>query len=178
MLAFWYFKTRKKGLIFLWENKLQEPKLDFKKPFLKENDKISKKSLDFYFYFHIYCHCHHRQMDLRIWCSWCSIADFSSVCTGSSPVIRYLDYLSIVQMLANILWGVLMCWVGFLLCYYSAWIVREFGRIAWAELHLGGTRNLILVVGFVFLVLGVSMMFGMFAVTNPVDQIATGFVAY
>ena len=27
---------------------------------------------------------------MRIWCNWCSIADFSSVRTGSSPVIRYL----------------------------------------------------------------------------------------
>ena len=31
---------------------------------------------------------------MRIWCSWCSIADFSSACTGSSPVIRYLDVYS------------------------------------------------------------------------------------
>ena len=29
-------------------------------------------------------------LDTRIWCNWCSIADFSSVRTGSSPVIRYL----------------------------------------------------------------------------------------
>ena len=37
--------------------------------------------------------CHHKHSLLRIWCSWCSIADFSSVCTGSSPVIRYLSLL-------------------------------------------------------------------------------------
>ena len=66
---------------------------DLKQPIFIKSDKITKKSLDFYFYFHIYCHRHHRQMNLRIWCSWCSIADFSSVCTGSSPVIRYLHYI-------------------------------------------------------------------------------------
>ena len=34
--------------------------------------------------------CYPTIADLRIWCNWCSIADFSSVRTGSSPVIRYL----------------------------------------------------------------------------------------
>ncbi len=46
---------------------------------------------------------------MRTWCNWCSIADFSSVRTGSSPVVRYLissennhgktDYLRIVHHL-------------------------------------------------------------------------------
>ena len=83
----------KSQTFFFPKNQVLEPMRDLKQPIFIKSDKITKKSLDFYFYFHIYCHRHHRQTDLRIWCSWCSIADFSSVCTGSSPVIRYLSLL-------------------------------------------------------------------------------------
>lgn len=83
----------KSQAFFFFKNQVLEPMRDLKQPIFIKSDKITKKSLDFYFYFHIYCHRHHRQMNLRIWCSWCSIADFSSVCTGSSPVIRYLHYI-------------------------------------------------------------------------------------
>lgn len=68
-----------------------------------KNDKIAKKTLDFVFYFHINLHCHHKHKILRIWCSWCSIADFSSVCTGSSPVIRYLSLLIFLNVWSHYL---------------------------------------------------------------------------
>ncbi|MBF0931917.1 MAG: hypothetical protein HXJ92_00720 [candidate division SR1 bacterium] len=73
-------------------------------------------------------------------------------------------------MIGRILLGILLCGVGGLFCYYSYDIVKFFGRNAWAEIHLGGTRNLVLLLGFVIMILGVLTMFGVF-VGSPTEQI-------
>ena len=164
----------KSQAFFFFKNQVLEPMRDLKQPIFIKSDKITKKSLDFYFYFHIHCHRHHRQMNLRIWCSWCSIADFSSVCTGSSPVIRYLSLL-IIAMFGRIIWGLLLAGAGAVMCYYSYQLVAIFGRNARAERNLGGTRNAVVLAGVWLVILGILMVFGVFSLSNPADQVSWGF---
>ena len=46
-----------------------------------------------------------------------------------------------------------------------------------AERNLGGTRIVIILIGFLVVIVGVTMMFGMFKTSNPIDNIGSGFVA-
>ena len=46
-----------------------------------------------------------------------------------------------------------------------------------AERNLGGTRIMIILIGFLIVIVGVIMMFGMFKTLNPIDNIGSGFVA-
>ena len=46
-----------------------------------------------------------------------------------------------------------------------------------AERNLGGTRIMIILIGFLVVVVGVTMMFGMFKASNPIDNVGSGFVA-
>lgn len=57
------------------------------------------------------------------------------------------------------------------MCYYSYWLVEQFGRNARAERNFGSTRNLILLLGFVVMVIGVMTMFGVISFSNPADQV-------
>lgn len=63
------------------------------------------------------CFLYWKNINTRIWCNWCSIADFSSVRTGSSPVIRY----EIINILRRSLYSIIkngktnFCW--FICCF-------------------------------------------------------------
>ena len=81
-----------------------------------------------------------------------------------------------IEMFANIILGLLLSGVGLALCYYATHLVAIFGRNARAERNLGGTRIMIILIGFLIVVIGVTMMFGMFKSSNPVDNIGSGFV--
>ncbi|PZM87310.1 MAG: hypothetical protein DLD55_02100 [candidate division SR1 bacterium] len=80
-------------------------------------------------------------------------------------------------MFARILGGLFIAVCGGVVCYYSYQIVAMFGRNARAERNLGGTRNAIVLFGVFLVVLGFLVMFGVFSLSNPADQIPTGFGA-
>ena len=80
-------------------------------------------------------------------------------------------------MFANIVLGLLLSGLGLALCYYATQLVGIFGRNARAERNLGGTRIMIILIGFLVVIVGVTMMFGIFKTSNPIDNIGSGFVA-
>ncbi len=115
---------------------------------------------------------------VRIWCSWCSIADFSSACTGSSPVIRCLCVYSfnrIRDMFKQIvLWLTIMV-VGWAMVYYSNKLVEWFWRSAWADEHLWWTRQAIVLFWFLIVVVGGLILFWIVSLSNPANSIPGGF---
>jgi hypothetical protein len=64
----------------------------------------------------------------------------------------------------NFFIGLGLLLVGFLLIAKSEWFFRNFGRIDWAESHLGtegGTRLFYKFLGILIIILGFTVMFGM-----------------
>ena len=66
-----------------------------------------------------------------------------------------------------------MAGAGAVMCCYSYQLVATFGRNTRAERNLGGTRILIILIGFFVVVFGVFVMFGMYKASNPVDSIGS-----
>ncbi|MDR2189726.1 MAG: hypothetical protein LBP53_00570 [Candidatus Peribacteria bacterium] len=69
----------------------------------------------------------------------------------------------------QLLLGLLFMGIGGALMYYSYPLMEMFGRNAWAERNLGGTRNLILLVGFLLMLVGGLVMFGIVSLTSTGD---------
>ncbi len=64
----------------------------------------------------------------------------------------------------NIIWGILIVAGGFMMAWKSEWILNNFGRVAWAEKHLGmegGTRLFYKLLGIVIILGGLSVMTGL-----------------
>ena len=78
-------------------------------------------------------------------------------------------------MLGRIVWGLLLAGAGAAMCYYSYQLVATFGRNARAERNLGGTRNAVVLAGVWLVILGILMVFGVFSLSNPADQVSWGF---
>jgi uncharacterized membrane protein HdeD (DUF308 family) len=57
--------------------------------------------------------------------------------------------------------------------YFSASFVETFGRIDWAEQHVGGTRNAYLLVGVILIMLGVLILFGVVPLSVPAQSLPT-----
>ncbi len=72
-------------------------------------------------------------------------------------------------MIARILLGLVFMAIGIALMYFSYPIVEHLGRNTRAEEHLGGTRNLILFIGFGLIIVGGLFMFGMIQI-GATDQ--------
>ena len=63
----------------------------------------------------------------------------------------------------KIILGLIVIAIGFLLIWKSDWIVNNFGRVDWAEKHLGydgGTRLLWKLIGLGIIILAMLYMFG------------------
>jgi hypothetical protein len=71
----------------------------------------------------------------------------------------------------QILLGLLFMGIGGALMYWSYPIKEMFGESAWAERHIGGTRNMILLMGFGFVIVGGLVMFGVVHVANPAEEL-------
>ena len=78
-------------------------------------------------------------------------------------------------MLGRIIWGLVLAAIGGAMCYYSYQIVQMFWRNDWAEKTLWGTRNLVVFIGVGAMVIWVLVMFGVFSLSNPADQVPGGF---
>ena len=114
---------------------------------------------------------------MRIWCSWCSIADFSSACTGSSPVIRYLNVYSarIREMFGRIvLWLVIMV-LGGAMIYFSANLVEMFWRSSWAEDKFWWTRQMWVVFWIGIFIIGGLVMMWVVNFSDPTSVNTTWF---
>ena len=64
----------------------------------------------------------------------------------------------------RILFGFILVGLGFLLVWKSEWLVKNFGRSSWAELHLGtagGTRMLIKLIGILVIIIGFMAITGL-----------------
>ena len=107
--------------------------------------------------------------DMRIWCSWCSIADFSSACTGSSPVIRCLNVYSIafIGMFGRIVLWLLIMVVSGAMIYFSADLVEKLWRSRWAEEKIWWTREMWMLIWFLWVVIGWLVIFWVVWFSNP-----------
>jgi hypothetical protein len=74
----------------------------------------------------------------------------------------------------QILLGLLFMGIGGALMYYSYPLMEMFGRSVWAERNVGGTRNLILLIGFLLMLVGGLIMFGIVPMGAPADEIPSG----
>lgn len=77
------------------------------------------------------------------------------------PLSAYYIYLT-ANMLANIVRWLLICLFGWSIIYFSANLTEMFGPIQRASRHLWWTRNGYVVFGFIIMVMGLVMMFGVF----------------
>jgi uncharacterized membrane protein YkgB len=72
----------------------------------------------------------------------------------------------------HIVIGLLIVGAGFMTTWKSEWLLRNFGRVSWAEEHLsyeGGTR-------FFYKILGIIIIFlGLFVITGIWSDILNGF---
>ena len=115
---------------------------------------------------------------VRIWCSWCSIADFSSACTGSSPVIRYLVRLFIVirqEMFGRIVLWLVIMGIGWLMVYYSAKLVETFWRSRWADEHLWWTKDMWVLIWFWAAVIWWLITLWIISFADPTDMDTVSF---
>lgn len=65
----------------------------------------------------------------------------------------------------TIIFGIIIFALGLVFIIFTEWLVRNFGRIDWAEAHLGvegGTRIFYKILGLICLFLGLLMIFGLF----------------
>lgn len=63
--------------------------------------------------------------------------------------------------MGNIIIGLIMVLIGFLLVWKTAWLVNNFGRIAWFEQHLhtmGGSWLAYKLFGILFIIIGLLVM--------------------
>ncbi len=79
----------------------------------------------------------------------------------------------------HIIWGLVWVAIGILLIKYTFILVQTFGKIPWAETHLGGglggTYTLYKLVGLLIIFLAFMYMFGMFGIiTGPLIPIFGG----
>ena len=112
---------------------------------------------------------------MRIWCSWCSIADFSSACTGSSPVIRCL---SVYSQLDILMFGRIAIWlllmiIGFTIIFFSAKITEFVWRVRRMDEYLWWTRTGVLLGWFLLSVIGGMLMMWFIWFSNPANSITT-----
>ena len=59
--------------------------------------------------------------------------------------------------IGNFIVGILIAAVGYLLVWKSNWLLNNFGRIGWAEAHLGtegGSRLMYKLIGFIIIMIG------------------------
>ncbi len=63
--------------------------------------------------------------------------------------------------------------VGGLFIYFSGQVTEFIGRSAWADEHLGGTKNAVVLFGVVVFILGWLVLFGIAWFTNPTDSLST-----
>ena len=64
----------------------------------------------------------------------------------------------------QIIWGLLIAGAGMILVIKAEWLVNNFGRISWAEQHLGmegGSRLFYKLLGILAIVIGFMIMTGL-----------------
>lgn len=64
----------------------------------------------------------------------------------------------------QIIWGLLLAGIGVVLAIKSEWLVNNFGRVGWAEQHLGmegGSRLFYKLLGILAIVIGFMIMTGL-----------------
>lgn len=64
----------------------------------------------------------------------------------------------------NIIIGILIVVAGFMVVWKSEWLLKNFGRVSWAEEHLaleGGTRLFYKFIGICFMFLGLFVAIGL-----------------
>jgi len=72
-------------------------------------------------------------------------------------------------MRKQILVGLLVAGIGWLLIFFSQWLVTLMWPMQRAETHMWSTRNLYIMVGFVMIILGFLMVFGVVPVSSSID---------
>lgn len=71
-----------------------------------------------------------------------------------------------------VLWIVMMC-LGGVVMYYSWHIVDFLWRSAWAEEHLWGTKNGVILLWLLLFIAGWLTLFGVVPMSDPLDAIDT-----
>jgi hypothetical protein len=74
----------------------------------------------------------------------------------------------------RIIIGILVVVAGFMITWKSEWMMRNFGRVEWAEEHVGGSRFFYKLIGVVAIFLGLFIITGIW--TDILNSIADFFV--
>jgi len=74
-------------------------------------------------------------------------------------------------MWKQIIIGLMVSWLGWIMIMFSQQIVDMFGQVAWAENNLSSTRNMYVLWWFVIIVFGMLMLFGVIPVDWQVDWV-------
>ncbi|MCD6096897.1 hypothetical protein J7J60_00950 [bacterium] len=64
----------------------------------------------------------------------------------------------------NLFLGLGVVVIGFMISTHSDWILRNFGRVEWAEVHLsteGGSRLFYILLGFAIIIFGLLIISGL-----------------
>ncbi len=90
------------------------------------------------------------------------MAEFSSACTGSSPVACWVKSAVFNSHLCymRIIGGLVLAGIGIAIIVFSASLTKTLGRRERAERHLWGTMQGYLVIGFVVIIIGIMSIFG------------------
>ena len=76
-------------------------------------------------------------------------------------------------MVGQIVIWIIFIGLGMVCVYYSGPISQAIGRSAWADAHLWGTRNWVIMFGFLVMVIWVLFACGVFKSASPMDVQST-----
>ena len=80
--------------------------------------------------------------------------------------------------MSNIIIGILIVIAGFMMAWKSEWILKNFGRVSWAEEHLsleGGTRLFYKLLGILIVLIGLFIITGIWTdVLNGIFKLFGG----
>ncbi|MCX6825550.1 MAG: hypothetical protein NTY80_05040 [candidate division SR1 bacterium] len=74
-------------------------------------------------------------------------------------------------MARQIIIGLLVAGIGGAVIYFSGYIADMFGNIAWFDRNLGGTRSGFVLSGFIIMIIGFLVLFGMIPTGSPTQNL-------
>ncbi|AHB41783.1 hypothetical protein P148_SR1C00001G1002 [candidate division SR1 bacterium RAAC1_SR1_1] len=73
-------------------------------------------------------------------------------------------------MLKQIFVGLFVAGLGGVLMYFSQAVTDLFGRIEWFERHMSSTRNGYVIFGFLIIIVGFLILFGVLPISQAVTE--------
>ena len=74
-------------------------------------------------------------------------------------------------MARQIIIGLFIAWMGWAIVYFSGYLADIFGNIAWFDKNLWGTRSGFVIFGFIIMIIGFLILFGVIPTSNPTENL-------